>query len=146
MKLTKDNYKSVLPINIALFSFAEDGAMGMPGEVNILDWNNRLYTFNYVFEEWCNQLDVDLIPIREVMQSSRIDEFDQTEDAKWVCYRLGYGNHLFVTTKFWDNQFGREAVRFTEPGELYNRWLGMARQLLTSLYGKNPIIDPEDEE
>ena len=96
--LTHDLCKNIDYNKIIAFSVAESGAMGCPGEVKYVvyeDGSLNIFGFNYCFsdKDLVNEA-FSIIPwLKDVkLGLGRADNFH----IDWVWNNLGYGNHLFL--------------------------------------------------
>ena len=62
INLKKSNYKKYIPLDIVALSYAEGGAMGCPGNVEIVTFDQNLYCFNYCYGDLYVEADFDLEP------------------------------------------------------------------------------------
>lgn len=129
IRLRMDNYKQYLPIAPIAFSYAEPGAMGAPSEVQIVDVNSRVYSFNLGYME---QAAVDeLLP--ELMQC-RFVFYGQPLEAPegWRCEYLGFGNHLLVADKIYDKFAVLREPYGQNLGQLYQAWIGIIIKIINN--------------
>lgn len=127
--LRMDNYKQYLPIAPIAFSYAEPGAMGAPSEVQIVDVNSRVYSFNLGYME---QAAVDeLLP---ELKQCRFVFYGQPLEAPegWHCEYLGFGNHLLVADKIYDKFAVLREPYGQNLGQLYQAWIGIIIKIINN--------------
>lgn len=113
--ITKDNIKDIVYDNVIIIFFAESGAIGEAGRVDIITreksnykWYKTNYTFIGVTEIIENLSDIareeqklfNILPILKELNfnHSLIRESYQI-DNKWHLYDLGFGNHILISDK-----------------------------------------------
>jgi hypothetical protein len=95
INLCNAELESSLFENVKYFMIAEGGAMGTPGDINILTEDGRHYCMNYVYG------DIDLNKLRKVfpvLKHCDFGMFGATSGVPdgWHYLYLGMGNHLIV--------------------------------------------------
>ena len=128
IKVTLQNYKSYMPIDIVAFSFASAGAMGCPGEMIILDRKGEKYVLNYCYEPWEDEQLFEICPKLEECDMYLLGEDDAPEG--WMPINLGMGNHLFV-----QNEIGEVLMKQIDglfPGEVYQIWEDAVKEIINS--------------
>lgn len=105
--------------NILWFSYAEEGAMGIPGNIEaVVNIDNKevcIYSGSYVME-------------KEVLSSDKVMNFftpliDEKIRESWTCLNMGMGNTLFVR-----NEYSEEFLKKYDlsvqgfPYILYETW------------------------
>lgn len=120
INLTKQNYKEHIPLDIVALSFAEGGAMGCPGNVEIVTFDQNFYCFNYCYGD----LEEDKIySICPELRECSFGPFGHNKIPKgWKYYYLGAGNHLIISGRVC-RDFDRANVEGLEDVDLYQTWL-----------------------
>ncbi|MBQ0021723.1 MAG: sel1 repeat family protein [Prevotellaceae bacterium] len=88
IELTPENYKDYLPLDFVAVSYAEAGAMGIEGDVTMISFDKKIYSLNYLYNDWGRHVVPDIIE-------------SLGEDRHYVD--LGMGNHLFVSESIWED-------------------------------------------
>lgn len=127
IEITESNYKGYCSIDIVAFSFAQLGAMGAPGTVEIIDSDGWLYHTNY-----CNgDLNFDhLLEVVPVLKECKINVFGHQTPEGWGAHYLGAGNHLTIRADYY-SRFEEEVNkrRIITSADLYMQWLEIMLQL-----------------
>lgn len=133
-KITRENIGDIAYEKVVAFTFAEVGAMGSGGEVEIVVYDGEQlkgYRTDYqrgVFERtediygWRKEQELvfELLPVLRTMDFNRnmIRRYGRVDD--WSHFSTGYGNHLMVRCKY---EFDvMEKFGGTPVGELYKDW------------------------
>ena len=133
-KITKENINEIKYEDVVVFSFAEAGAMGRMGDVEIITKKNneiKAYTTNYVFgileketsiNAWEKEQKIlfEILPIlKKINFNTRIIRgHGHIED--WAVFDMGMGNHLIVRD-YLDKQI-LEKYENAKLGEMYQSW------------------------
>ena len=130
ISLTKENYTQHLPITPVAFSVAEDGAMGCPGRIIIIDEKNNVYDF-YMHE--LEKEDVKKI-LPALYESQRAVLGIDPSTSGWKRVYLGMGNHLMVADSIYDElrEMTLSRYKYFGIGELYQHWIGVVQEILHS--------------
>jgi hypothetical protein len=127
IEITESNYKGYCSIDIVAFSFAQPGAMGVPGGVEIIDSDGWLYQTN-----WCDgDLSLDhLLEVVPVLKDCKIGVSGHRAPEGWAPVYLGAGNHLTVRADYY-GRFEEEVNkrRIKTPADMYVQWLEIMLQL-----------------
>ena len=127
INLIKSNYKNHIPLDIVALSYAEGGAMGCPGNVEIVTFDQNLYYFNYCYG------DLDENDIYSICPELRVCSFGPFGHNRiptgWKYYYLGAGNHLIISGRVC-REFDRAKGEKIEDVELYQTWLHILFQVL----------------
>jgi hypothetical protein len=116
IEIYSSNYNSFLGLDIIAFSYAEPGAMGERGAVNIAISDGRLLHMNFVK----GNININEIQaICPILKECREKKF-LFAPQKWNLKRLGFGNYLFINNKI-INKFDSLTCNFAQV-ELYKRW------------------------
>ena len=134
IEITESNYKGYCAIDIVAFSFAQPGAMGEPGGVEIIDAQGWFYHTNYCYNGVSYDQLTEIVP---VLKDCKIGIVGQQVPEGWNAFYLGFGNHLFIKAEYY-NQFEEEVRnRHIEEGsELYQQWYGIVMKMLGKI-GRN---------
>lgn len=128
INLKKSNYKKYIPLDIVALSYAEGGAMGCPGNVEIVTFDQNLYCFNYCYG------DLDENDIYSICPELRVCSFGPFGHNKipagWKYYYLGAGNHLIINGRVC-REFDRAKGEKIEDVGLYQTWLHILFQVLS---------------
>lgn len=135
--ITKDNIKDINYNDVVMIFFAESGATGDAGEVDIILKNNKSYkwyTTNYTFggvtEVIENLSDIvreeqklfDILPILKKLNFNHsLMRISGWVDNEWWLSDLELGNHLLIRDK---NLIIKLADKFSgcSVKEIYNSW------------------------
>ena len=128
IEITESNYKGYCSIDIVAFSFAQSGAMGMPGAVEIIDSDGWLYYTNY-----CDgNLSFDhLLEVVPVLKDCKINVSGHQTPEGWGAFYLGAGNHLTVRADYcgrFEEKVNKRRIK--TPSKLYLQWLEIMQELL----------------
>jgi hypothetical protein len=128
INLCNAELESSLFENARYFAIAEGGAMGCPGEINILTAAGRHYCMNYAYG------DIDLNKFGEVFpvfKQCRFGMFGSTSEVPdgWHYLYLGMGNHLIVEDAVFD-EFAVIVKDLDDPVYLYQNWYRAAVETL----------------
>lgn len=94
--ITKDNYETLLPRlkDVVAFSYAEEGAMGAAGEINIVNSDGEWFDMNSMNRELTKE---DFDRILPAFNQCDFDSYDVTIAEGWTEFNMGMGNHLMVS-------------------------------------------------
>lgn len=128
IEITESNYKGYCGIDIAAFSFAQPGAMGEPGGVEIIDSQGWFYHTNYCYGDISYEQLLEIVP---VLKDFKIETFDHQVPEGWKAVYLGFGNHLTIKAEYY-NQFEEEVHNrhIKRDGELYQQWVEIVLKIL----------------
>ncbi len=120
IEITESNYKGYCGIDIAAFSFAQPGAMGEPGGVEIIDAQGWFYHTNYCYGDISYEQLLEVVP---VLKDCKIGIAGQQVPEGWKAVYLGFGNHLTIKADYYD-KFEKETRNrhIEEAGMLYQQW------------------------
>lgn len=126
--ISDKNFEMYMGIDAVAVSYAEGGAMGSPGGVEIVTRDGKWYTTNYAFGTmYWNQL-LEVIPMLGEVEFG-FHEPDKCPDG-WRPYDLGMGNHLFIKADI-SEQFEALVSDVKSPSQLYRRWPFAVNEILT---------------
>ena len=104
--------------NVIAFSYALNGACGMPNQIQIItNVHDNIFTFMSYDEhakEYINKLIPCLNDIKFLLTSVK------NLNQDWIHYDMGLGNYLFVHMSV--NQQFKEKVKGLMPHEIYKHW------------------------
>ena len=128
IEITESNYKGYCAIDIVAFLFAQPGAMGEPGGVEIIDAQGWFYHTNYCYNGVSYDQLTEIVP---VLKDCKIGIVSQQEPEGGKADYLGFGNHLFIKAEYY-NQFEEEVRNrnIEESVELYQQWYGIVMKML----------------
>lgn len=128
IEITESNYKGYCGIDIAAFSFAQPGAMGEPGGVEIIDSQGWFYHTNYCYGDISYEQLLEIVP---VLKDFKIETFDHQVPEGWKAVYWGFGNHLTIKAEYY-NQFEEEVHNrhIKGEGELYQQWVEIVLKIL----------------
>ena len=114
--------------DVLIFSFAEGGAMGIPGEMMFITSSKKAFRLNYVYT------DVDIQKVKEcfpVLAKCNFGLFGRgsTVPEGWNYVNLGAGNHLVVSDVIYP-EFEERIEDCDSPGKIYARWISIACKLI----------------
>ncbi len=134
IELCNAELESSLFENARYFAIAEGGAMGCPGEINILTAEGRHYCMNYMYGD----IDLDkfgeVFPVFKQCRGGMFGSTDRVPDG-WHYLYLGMGNHLIVEASVF-NEFAAKVKDLDDPVYLYQNWYRVAVETL--IPGKLP--------
>lgn len=120
--LNSDNFTQYSPLNPIALSVAEGGAMGSPGNIEIVESDGAAYYFNIS----CFHYDT-----LKIISPSLIEcLYGDPED--WKHVDLGAGNHLFLIEPYY-NEF-RERLKLygkVRPSWIYQNWKRIVCNMLS---------------
>lgn len=131
--LTKENLKDVKKQDFCALMYAEGGAMGLPGEVCIIDTHQNKLFNNGI----CSDKEYDISQI-EVLETyfdgfKHIDGYlapdfatYQLNEKSWKYINLGYGNHLYLRNDFWYEHGDR--IMSVDASERYVKWKKLIKE------------------
>lgn len=120
IEITESNYKGYCEIDMVAFSFAQPGAMGEPGGVEIIDAEGWFYHTNYCYNGISYEQLMEVVP---VLKDCKIGIAGHQVPEGWKAVYLGFGNHLTIKAEYY-NQFDEEVRKrhIKEASELYQQW------------------------
>ena len=126
-----------------MFSFADQGAQYVQGEVNIITRNKdgiKGYTTNYVidhvlhkFREDSRREEQKLYKILPIMENVNINNWgsEYILDERWRHFNMGLGNNLFIRD-YLETEFYKRYTDDTPLDEIFETWVEFAKQVLIS--------------
>lgn len=123
-----DDYKKYVGLDIVAFSWAHPGAMGSPGEVEIVTSDGRWYVTNYAWGTIAWENVCEVVPVLDQCDFGLVG--DDTCPEGWTPVDLGMGNHLVLN----DSIVGRfmELTQDVETRvEMYQRWGNAVDEILS---------------
>ncbi len=107
----------------------EGGAMGCPGEIVIVTFDQQIFTLNQCYDD----LDKYIYKICPELKECYFGYKIPKKPVSWKYYNLGFGNHLIISGRVWRN-FDRAKGNDVDCVELYQNWL----DILLSVLKKTP--------
>lgn len=134
IEITGTNYKEYCNIDIAAFSFAQCGAMGKRGGIQIVDSKGQMFYTNYCHDDVVYEYLDEIIP---VLKECEFGMFYHTTHDGWTSKYMGFGNHLTIKT-IYKEKFDEECKRRNidsendEKGDLYlyQQWMEIMLKIL----------------
>ena len=143
--ITKNNINSINYDNVSIIFFAESGAIGEPGRVDIIveeENNYKWYKTNYTFigvTELIEELSdivreeeklFNIFPILKELNFNHtwIRESNWINNEWWLS-DLGFGNHLLIKDKELRENIINKFSK-CQPNELYRLWEEILKQEL----------------
>lgn len=123
--LKKEIFEGVL-----FFSVAEWGAMGVPGQVIVVNNKPAAFAMNQAYGDerahWRTIL--EMFPVLKQCRFG-IFGFDSKVPEGWNYVNLGLGNHLIVADEVYE-EFRRLTAHCKEEFEFYRDWQDAARRIV----------------
>ena len=105
------------------FSFAEGGAMGSPGSIEVISRSITLHNFS-MFEHSYEEL-IEIVPELSYMNTkwTHLKDIDVTKPLteEWYYVDMGAGNHLMINSIIC-LEFRKRTEEFTRPCQIYQHW------------------------
>lgn len=130
--LSKDNYTKNIPEQIIFFTFAEGGAMGRPGSIELITKDSEHYIAYYLpySSKRIEYNDIQKLfpPFRDI----RFETFGGCQGFldNWKYVSLGCGNHLFVRSEVY-SEFEELTADCEIPSQIYSKWIDVALAILS---------------
>ena len=139
IKLTKDNYKDYQLNEVVALSIAESGAMGEPGNFEIVTNKGEVYIANPLYDDISLQAVFEFCPILFHIRIGTTGCISKPNG--WQYLYLGFGNHLFINDSIYTQfQIGLKYVENKRPYYLYNEWMGIVKDIVgNKIYSK--VVD-----
>ena len=129
IKLNKKNVESIDCNEVAFYSYAETGAMGVHAGIVIITFDNKKYEGTYAFESLNISNFYRALPFLNKKVKGQKDYFD--------FINLGMGNYLYVRKEISEDFIKLVEKEIPEygkkPGNLYAGWIGLADKYLNDL-------------
>ena len=131
IEIGESNYQDFLNLDIVAFSYANEGAMGEPGGICMIDKSGQEYHANYYWGKNTIHRDhiKDIFPVFTELKFGLLGA--ESNNENWELIYLGFGNSLFIRKDISD-EFNKKVAEanFQSSGELYQRWFGIVLGLL----------------
>ena len=114
--LNKDDYKSILPLDVVAFHQSEPGACGHHGVIRLISKNRRMYMIRYLYDNWPFEDIVNVFPEFGVILTAC--RACQPLPAGWIYQNMGLGNALFLRKEIRQNM----VLHGLSPSEIYRQW------------------------
>lgn len=134
IRLSPENYKKHLPIDIVAFSFAEPGAIGEKGKIIIISKDKKKFKLNYIRDNFNKEQLFDIYP---VIYDCEFCFGGAITPANWFDRDLGFGNHLIVK-EYLRTQFEEKTKNLKKPWEYYGQWEDTIMSILNDLQSAEP--------
>ena len=130
-ELTREVLQKIDRKKLVALMYAEGGAMGMPGHIEIIDEENVRYVAEtlYVDNPEVTQFEVTaLFNGFEHGDGFASDEFcwKQLNGERWLYLNLGAGNHLYIRDDFY-YKYGSRILAVRDV-ERYRNWLRLIKE------------------
>ncbi|MBP5228859.1 MAG: hypothetical protein J6Z32_01760 [Bacteroidales bacterium] len=135
--LSSENYKEFLPVKVVAFTYAEFGAMGDPGRVELIDVQGRVFLF-YLQEDKLKISEVEeffpefkslLYFPKKAFFCTRNGYLESFYEG-WSEFDLGMGNHLIFS-----GVIKKELTEKLLNLESYNRFCIAEKTVLKAVEG-----------
>ena len=137
--------------DVIIFAFAEPGAMGAGGIIELFTDKGEYFDFRYLSEETPYREIKEAFPVlkdcrfngpmaarpanatQEIVFYTDADNMNiKTRVAEgWRHIYMGFGNHLVIKHEIFD-EFSEAISDLTEEGDIYGEWLNRASKLYGS--------------
>lgn len=138
--LSKEDYSSVLPLDVVAFHYSAPGACGYHGVIRLITRDRRLYMINYLYDCWPKEDLFKVCPPYEYILTS-YNEYRPLPFG-WMHLNMGLGNSLFLTAELRQNI----AVADMRPPEIYQQWDRLILDALDRTENQEPLNRELDEE
>ena len=130
-ELTRELLQEIDKTKLVALMYAEGGAMGMPGHIEIVDDDNVRYVAEtlYVENPKVTQFEVTaLFDGFEHVEGFASGEFDwkQLNGECWLYLNLGAGNHLYIRKDFY-HKYGSRILAARDV-ERYRNWMKLIKE------------------
>lgn len=122
VKLSKEDYASFLPIDVAAFHYSGLGACGRPGVIRIITRDKRKYEIDYT--ELPREIVFSICPPFAAICQAAANDYPLP--VGWMRLNMGLGNSLYMTSELRQNI----SVADLCPPEIYQRWVPMIIEAL----------------
>ena len=114
--LNKDDYKSILPLDVVAFHQSEPDACEYHGVIRLITSDRRLYMIRYLYDIWPFEDIVNLFPVYD--QIVVACQNCRPLPVGWVYHNMRLGNALFLRKEIRQNV----AIHGLYPSEIYRQW------------------------
>lgn len=121
-RITERTLSRINPEDIVFFAYAEGGAMGWAGAIQIITKNKDgigLYFIDYTTFK-------DLTSIEKLFPPVKWVETYTVGNKDWFMKSMGFGNHLFLRT-----EYSEEFNELIKGQHIYKAWLNTAIEILS---------------
>lgn len=121
-RITERTLSRINPEDIVFFAYAEGGAMGWAGAIQIITKNEDgigLYFIDYTTFK-------DLTSIEKLFPPVKWVETYTVGNKDWIMMPMGFGNHLFLRT-----EYSEEFNELIKGQHIYKAWLNTAIEILS---------------
>ena len=95
IEINKENYSSVLPVDVVAFHYASPGACGYPGHIRIITRDGRKVRVDYT--DTPREIVSRICPPLESIAQASTNNLPMP--IGWVRLNMGLGNALFLTSE-----------------------------------------------
>ena len=125
IEINKENYSSVLPVDVVAFHYASPGACGYPGHIRIITSDGRKVRVDYT--DTPREIVSRICPPLESIAQASTNNLPMP--IGWLRLNMGLGNALFLTS-----ELRREiSVAGLAPPQIYRRWDQMIIEALSNI-------------
>lgn len=132
--LNKDDYKSVLPVDVVAFHFSNPGACGYHGVVRFITRDRSQYMVNYLHDAWPRESLAEVCPPLDDIRQSY--QHAGPLPSGWLRLNMGLGNSLYVRGDVRQHM----TVAGLTPPQIYTRWEEMIMNALECLDDSSTAI------
>lgn len=128
--LNKNTLSSLNIDDVNALMYAEGGAMGRAGVIELVDKNLNLYVAETLYNESCDITQMEVTNLFEGFSHRTIfnkDDFHwvKLNNTNWLYLYLGMGNHLYIRQDFY-LIYGDRLFDITQPNR-YRKWCNLIR-------------------
>ena len=123
--LNKENYTSILPLDVVAFHYSGLGACGRPGVIRIITRDKRKYEIDYT--ELPREIVSRICPPLESIAQASTNNLPMP--IGWIRLNMGLGNALFLTSELRQ----KISVAGLAPPQIYRRWDQMIIEVLSNI-------------
>ena len=146
--LSKDDYTSVLPVEVVAFHFSNPGACGYHGVIRLITRDRRQYMVRYLYDVWPSEALAEVCPPFDEIKHSYQNMGPLP--AGWVRINMGLGNSRFVRGDIRQHM----SVAGMMPPQIYQQWEEMVLNAIERLdnpsavtaHGNPDRVSPDDIE
>lgn len=140
IEISDKNIKDIKCDDVMFFTYAESGAMGEGGAINLLNKEKKIYHTNYVYGDFNIKKLFKVFPPLENLKC--FIHSVSGLDSNWKYIDMGFGNYLFIRKdifKKFEKKLKEEIPEDTDfiPGFIYNNWDKIGIDLLSGNKGKS---------
>ena len=114
--LNKDDYKSILPLDVVAFHQSAPGACGYHGVIRLITKDRRKFMIRYLYDNWPFEDVVNVFPGYDEIVTAC--QNCQPLPAGWIYQNMGLGNALFLRKEIRKNI----KLHGLYPSKIYGQW------------------------